>query len=174
MSARPFEDGDQPDGTFLYFSYGANMHGDGLRQYCPSATLVAVARLAGHRLAFSIESKRSWLGGVCDVLPAAGDEVWGAVWRIPLAESHALDEHEGLFRDPPAYARYPVDVTTREGETLRCRSYHVATPDRTGFAPSRTYKDTILRGARTLGLHASYIARLEAIPDNGRSVERTT
>lgn len=167
------EDGDQPDGTFLYFSYGANMEVEGLRAHCPSAAFISIARLADHRLAFSIESKRSWLGGVCDVLPDPGDEVWGAVWRIPQAESHALDDHEGLFREPPAYRRYPVDVTTPDGRALRCRSYRVATPDPDGFAPSRTYHETILRGARAIGLPPQYVARLEAIADNGRTVDRT-
>lgn len=158
-------------GTFLYFSYGASMDVDSLRRTCPGAEFVAVGRLAGHRLAFSLESKRSWLGGVCDVVPSQDDEVWGAVWRIPDAEAQALDDHEGVSRQPPAYERYSVEVTTPAGETLGCRSYRVASPDPVGFAPSRSFKTTVIRGARAAGLPEAYIARLEAIPDNGRTVE---
>lgn len=160
-------------GTFLYFSYGASMDLENLLRTCPGAEFESIGRLAGHRLAFSLESKRSWLGGVCDIVPSPGDEVWGAVWRVPDAEAQALDEHEGVFREPPAYERYSVEVTIPIGDTLGCRSYRVASPDPVGFAPSRSFKETVLRGARAVGLPEAYIARLEAIPDNGRVIEPT-
>lgn len=162
--------GEREDGTFRYFAYGASMDIDRLRVHCPGAEFVSIARLDDHRLGFSIESKRSWLGGVCDVIPAPGEAVWGVIWRVPQADSHALDDHEGLFRDPPAYARYPVTVTTPDGEAVECRSYRVAAPDPKGFAPSRSFKDTIVRAARSRALPESYVAFLESVPDNGRVV----
>jgi len=54
---------------FLYFGYGSNLDEERLHIHCPSARLVGIARLADHRLAFSIESKNTWHGGVADVRP---------------------------------------------------------------------------------------------------------
>ncbi|MEX1023356.1 MAG: gamma-glutamylcyclotransferase [Dehalococcoidia bacterium] len=158
---------DAPDAPFLYFAYGSNLDAARLRMHCPSAHLVSIARLADYRLAFSIESKRSWLGGVGDILEAPGDETWGALWAIDGEHSRALDAQEGVFRDPPAYRRLTVEVSTPAGDIVRCRSYQVAAPDMAGFLPSPAYKQTIVRGAQALGLPSSYVARLEALPDNG-------
>ncbi len=157
--------GRAPD--FLYFAFGSNLDAQRLQIHCPSARFVLPARLADHRLAFSIESKNTWYGGVADLLPSAGDEVWGALWAIAGEHSRALDEQEGVFREPPAYGRYPVTVTTAAGDGVSCRCYRVVEPDPDGFAPSPAYRETILRGARAVGLPADYIARLEAIEDNG-------
>ncbi|MGE3961015.1 MAG: gamma-glutamylcyclotransferase [Dehalococcoidia bacterium] len=159
---------EPPAGPFLYFAYGSNLDEARLRMHAPSARLVSIARLEGYRLAFSIESKRSWLGGVGDILASPGDEVWGALWVLAPEESHPLDEQEGLFRDPPAYRRLTVEVTTPAGDAVRCRTYQVAAPDPEGFLPSPAYRETILRGARALGLPDAYLQRLEAIRDNGR------
>lgn len=156
-----------PEGSFLYFAYGSNLSQTRLHLHAPSAHLVSIARLPEYRLAFSIESKRSWLGGVGDILPAPGDEVWGALWVIAPEDSRHLDEQEGVFRDPPAYRRISVEVSTPAGDVVRCRSYQVVTPHEAGFLPSPAYKDTIVTGARELGLPESYLARLEAIEDNG-------
>ena len=158
-----------PARAFLYFGYGSSMDAERLRQTAPRAWLIGPARLSDHALAFSIESKNTWHGGVADIVPAPGDEVWGALWLIPAEESHALDEHEGLFREPPAYRRMTVEVTTTSGDRVRCRSYQVASPDPRTPPPSKAFKDTLLRGARTVGLPQSYVARLAAIEDNGRA-----
>lgn len=157
-----------PDGPFFYFGYGSNLDAEQLRRHCPSAQFVSVARLTGYRFALTIESKRTWGGGVGDLQPAPDDEVWGALWVIAPADSHALDDHMGLFRDPPAYRRATVPVSTPAGDEVRCRTYTVAAPDPDGFLPSPAYRDAVVRGARAVGLPAAYVARLEAMPDNGR------
>jgi hypothetical protein len=154
---------------FLYFGFGSNLDVARLRIHCPSAELISTARLADHRLAFTLESKRNWLGGVADILPEPGAEVWGALWHIDVGESEELDRQEGLFRDPPAYHRVALEVATPPGELVACRSYRVVTPDVQGFAPSPAYKATLLRGARALGLPPAYIAGLKALADNGRA-----
>ena len=111
------ERGDRDD--FLYFGFGSNLDAARLRIHCPSAQLVSTARLADHRLAFTLESKRNWLGGVADILPEPGAEVWGALWRIDAGESEELDRQEGLFRDPPAYRRVALDVATQPSTLVR-------------------------------------------------------
>ncbi|MDA0269790.1 MAG: gamma-glutamylcyclotransferase [Chloroflexi bacterium] len=162
-----------PAGPFLYFGFGSSLDVERLHAHCPSARLVGPARLTDHRLGFTIESKRTWLGGVADIVPAPGDEVWGALWLIDAAESHTLDEHEGVFRDPPAYERVTVEVTTVAGDRVRCRSYRVAAPDLGGFLPSPMFRDTIVRGARAVGLPDAYVTRLATLPDNGRNGDVT-
>ncbi|MEI6136040.1 MAG: gamma-glutamylcyclotransferase family protein [Chloroflexota bacterium] len=159
---------EAPAGPFLYFGYGSNLDAAGMRTHCPSAQFVSIARLPGYRLAFTLESRNTWLGGVGDMQPDANDEIWGALWLIAAEDSPPLDQHMGLFRAPPAYRRTTVEVTTPVGDVVRCRSYVVAAPDLNGFLPSPMYRDTIVRGARAVGLPEAYTARLAALPDNGR------
>lgn len=159
-------DGDrEPD--FLYFAFGSNLDAARLHIHCPSARFVSIARLADHRLGFTIESRNTWHGGVGDVLASPGAEVWGALWIIGGEHSRPLDEQEGVFRDPPAYQRYRVAVETPAGDLVTCRAYQVVAPNLEGIAPSPAYRDTILRGARAIGLPEAYLAHLEAIEDNG-------
>jgi len=152
---------------FLYFGYGSNLDEARLHIHCPSARLVGTARLADHRLAFSIESTKTWHGGVADIRPDAGREVWGALWLIDDEHAESLDRQEGLFRDPPAYRRLVVDLETAAGDRVACRSYQVVTPEPDGFLPSPAYRDTILRGAQAIGLPEDYQLSLQAIGDNG-------
>ncbi len=155
--------------SFLYFGYGSNLDGARLREHCASARLVSIARLEGYRLAFSVESRNTWLGGVGDMQRAPGDEIWGALWVIAAEDARVLDEHMGLFRDPPVYQHTTVEVTTPAGDVVRCRSYTAVTPDAAGFLPSPGYLDVVVQGARALGLPEAYIARLAAMPHNGRA-----
>lgn len=158
---------DQPHGPFLYFAYGSNLSAARLALHAPSARLVSIARLPDFTLGFSIESKRTWLGGVADLLHTPDDEVWGALWVIDPAESNALDTQEGVFREPPAYRRMTVEVVTPAGDRVRCRTYQVVSPDLGGFLPSPAYRETILAGAIEVGLPEPYIAGLRTIRDNG-------
>ena len=122
---------------------------------------MTAARLPDHRLAFTRRSAR-WGGGVADIVEAPDGEVWGAVWRIPIAERGALDRQEGLHLDPPRYRRVEVRVTTPDGATLDCAAYQVATREAAHIAPSAAYLATMLRGAAEAGLSASSVAAIEA------------
>ena len=152
---------------FLYFAYGSNLDESRLHIHASSARLVSIARLAEHRLVFSIESRNTWHGGVADIRLSAGSEVWGGLWVIDEEHSEPLDRQEGVFRDPPAYRRVGVQVQTPAGDLVTCRSYQVVDPDPDGYLPSPAYRDTILRGALALALPAEYVATLEAIEHNG-------
>jgi len=152
---------------FLYFGFGSNLEAARLHIHCPSAHFLSTARLADHRLAFSIESKQTWHGGVADVRPAPGAEVWGALWLIDDEHSEPLDRQEGLFRDPPAYQRLRLEVETPAGDLVTCRSYQVARPHPDGYQPSPAYLDTMLRGARAIALPDHYVTSLEGIEHNG-------
>ena len=146
---------------FTYFGYGSNLLASRLHESCPSAAFVAIARLAGFRLAFTRHSTR-WGGGVADIIEAPGGEVWGAVWRIPVEERAALDRQEGLHLDPPHYRHIEVTVMTPAGDTLDCLAYQVAAHEAAHIAPSPAYLGTMLRGAAEVGLPAEYVAGMEA------------
>ena len=152
---------------FLYFGFGSNLEAARLQIHCPSARFLTTAQLADHRLAFSIESKNTWHGGVANIRPEPGSAVWGALWMIDEAHSEPLDRQEGLFRDPPAYRRIRVELETANGDLVTCRSYEVADPHPDGYLPSPAYLETMLRGARAIGLPEHYVAELEAIEHNG-------
>jgi gamma-glutamylcyclotransferase (GGCT)/AIG2-like uncharacterized protein YtfP len=100
---------------------------------------------------------------VADIVEAPGDEVRGAVWRVPLAERDALDRQEGLHLDPPHYRRIEVTVTTPDGAPLECLAYQVATREAAHIAPAAAYLGTMLRGAEEVGLPAEYVAAMEAV-----------
>ena len=120
------------------------------------------ARLPGYRLAFTRRSTR-WAGGVADIIKAAGEEAWGAVWRIALTERDALDRQEGLHLDPPHYRRIEVTVTTPDGAALDCVAYQVATREAAHIAPSTAYLGTMLRGAVEVGLPEAYVAGMRGV-----------
>ncbi len=146
---------------FRYFAYGSNLSEARLHENCPSARLETIARLPGFRLAFTRRSER-WGGGVADIRPAPGAEVWGVVWRIDAAGGDALDRQEGVHASPPRYRRIEIAVTTPEGEVLDCLAYQVVAPEAAHIAPSAAYLETMLRGARAAGLPHAYLARIEA------------
>ena len=100
---------------------------------------------------------------MADIVEAPQGEVWGAVWRVPLAERDALDRQEGLHLDPPHYRRIEVTVTTPDGAFLDCLAYQVATREAPHIAPSAAYLGTMLWGAEEVGLPAEYVAAMEAV-----------
>ena len=141
-----------------YFAYGSNMSWQELRSWCPSAEFVTVARLPDHRLDFTRYSQRR-RGGVADVVPSNGDEVWGVVYDIPSDELPALDRKEGV---PNAYQRQDVSVIVQAGERAKALTYTVVQKVPTE-RPSQAYVDLILKGARERGLPAEYVRKLEQI-----------
>ena len=141
-----------------YFAYGSNMSREELRSRCPNAEFVTIARLPDHRLDFTRYSRRRQ-GGVADIVPSSGDEVWGVVYDIPSDELPALDRKEGV---PNAYQRAIVSVITPSGERAEALTYTVVHKVPTE-SPSERYLALILKGAREWGLPAEYVLMLEQI-----------
>lgn len=139
----------------LYFAYGALMEPLRFRRRCPGAVAVGRARLPDHRLAFTRYS-RNERGGVADIVPQPGADVWGALYEVDEACLAALDEYEGV---PRAYRRETVRVIDDEGAEREAVAYIA---NRTGeFAPSRQYLAVIARGAREHGLPEEYVQEIE-------------
>ena len=140
-----------------YFAYGSNLELRRFRRRCPGAVVVGRARLPEHQLAFTRYS-RNQRGGVADIVPQPGAEVWGALYEVDEACLAALDEYEGV---PQAYRRETVRVIDDDGVEREAVAY---VANRTGqFAPSRAYLEIIARGARDHGLPEEYVRTIEQV-----------
>ncbi len=145
--------------TLHYFAYGSNLSTPRLRARVPSARLLSVGYLPGHRLAFH----KAGIDGSakCDVVRThtPSDRVYGAVFRLDAAELPRLDEAEG-----PRYERRDEALFTIGGEPLTAFTYKALHID-SALQPYTWYKEHVLRGALEQGLPADYIAAaIEMIP----------
>lgn len=147
-------------GQILYFAYGSNLYWEQMQGRCPSAKFLAVAKLPGHRLAFSRKSGK-WNGAVADAVPDPAGEVWGVVYEVTPEDLAALDGCEGYVpgRKGNAYERRQCEVWL-EGDPGNPRSVEVyfAVPQENPGLPSREYVDRIVKGARFWKLPQEYIS----------------
>uniref|UniRef100_A0AAZ3PCY9 Gamma-glutamylcyclotransferase n=2 Tax=Oncorhynchus tshawytscha TaxID=74940 RepID=A0AAZ3PCY9_ONCTS len=109
--------------TFLYFAYGSNLLKGRFQLKNPSASIHCVARLKDYKLIFGnykgLASDR-WHGGVATIENSPGDEMWGVVWRMNVADLKSLDSQENVRLR--AYSPVEVNVKT-QGQELICRTY---------------------------------------------------
>ncbi len=141
----------------LYFAYGSNLDLRQMRRRCPGSEVVGRARLPDYRLGFTrYATKRK--GGVADIVPEPGAEVWGALYDVDDAGMASLDEFEGV---PRAYRRIDVVVLDDEGDEREAVAYFA---NKTGeFAPGRAYLGLIITGCRDHKLPEEYVQGLESI-----------
>ncbi|XP_035614440.2 gamma-glutamylcyclotransferase-like [Oncorhynchus keta] len=108
---------------FLYFAYGSNLLKERLQLKNPSASIHCVARLKDNKLIFGnykgLASDR-WHGGVATIENSPGDEMWGVVWRMNVADLKSLDSQVNVRLG--AYSPVEVNVKTR-GQELIYRTY---------------------------------------------------
>jgi gamma-glutamylcyclotransferase len=151
-----------------YFAYGSNMDGRQMEQRCPVARFLCVARLADHRLAFTRYSRERGCG-VADIIPKAGECVWGVVYELSESDLSRLDCYEGYkpgsHAQGNAYNREKVAVFAggRAGEVLSAYAYVVSAKRHDAPPPSQAYLRHLLCGARRWRLPESYIRCLEAV-----------
>ncbi len=143
----------------LYFAYGSNMDWDQMRDRCPSARFVGVAKLPGHKLAFSRRStKRNC--GVADAVADQGTSVWGIVYEVDDRDVGRLDAAEGYSpgRAKNAYRREErhVFVDGEESKSLTAAVYF-AIPEENPPRPNKAYKLQILKGANYWHLPQEYL-----------------
>jgi gamma-glutamylcyclotransferase len=141
----------------LYFAYGSNMASSEMERSSPGHRFLGPARLAGFRLELRRRSLR-WSGGAADIVRAAGEAVWGALYELPPGAFDRLDAKEGAGF---AYRRLEVEVE-HEGEPRRAIAYQVARKEVEEVAPTPEYALLLLAGARERGLPAAYTRGLEA------------
>lgn len=165
-------------GTFLYFAYGSNLLAKRIHIQNPTAIFLDTAKLDNHRIDFIRVSNR-WNGASATIVPAEGEYVWGALWEISNENSDSLDDQEGVNTN--FYFVKNVTVTRRNGEFTLCRTYEqcmrpilikageTIPEDR---LPSKTYMETIVNGAKQIGLPNDYITMLENIKHNGKNASQ--
>ena len=150
----------------LYFAYGSNLNPEQMQRRCPGHSVVGLAALRDHRLAFPITS-HDWGGGVASVAPSHGPCVWGFVYDLPEADLASLDRYEG-YRGPDdqhnLYDRISVfvDLTRPDDGSIPRRlraGCYFARPSNPA-PPSRRYLEAILAGARHHRLPDEYVAAL--------------
>jgi gamma-glutamylcyclotransferase (GGCT)/AIG2-like uncharacterized protein YtfP len=153
----------------LYFAYGSNMDWYQLKQRCPSANFVGVAKLPGHRLAFTRRSVNRGCG-VADAVLEAGGIVWGVVYEISALDVGILDKTEGYQpgREKNSYRRCEcmVFVDGDEARPVTAETYFAETESDAPL-PNQAYKNLLLSGARHWNLPGDYFAKLEAIEVSG-------
>jgi cation transport regulator ChaC len=142
-----------------YFAYGSNMNMKQIQARCTRPELIAVARLAQHRIAFFGHSK-VWDGAIETVVPAPDHDVWGVIYALPFSDRDRLDSWQDVRLDGTgAYFHYPARVTDTQGQTHTVLLYK---KDQLGKPrkPSREYLECIVQGAVERGLPAEYIEEL--------------
>lgn len=146
----------------LYFGYGSNLRSAQMRRLCPGHEFLGPARLADHRLAFTLPDDE-WQGGVADVVPSAGDEVWGALYRLEAGHLTALDAYEVFDPDGSGeandYVRRKVKVS-HDGVMREAWCYFVRAP-RAHVPPSELYRAALIGGAAERGLPAGYVRQMQ-------------
>lgn len=143
--------------TFRYFAYGSNMNAEQMARRCPSARLVAPARLEGFRLAFTRYSER-WGAGVADVVPDLGFEVWGLLYELGEDDLVALDRCEG---HPTHYVRGELGVAVA-GEPVQAQVYTVREKD-DFHPPAAQYLAMMIAAAEQHRFPPDYLALLRAV-----------
>jgi gamma-glutamylcyclotransferase (GGCT)/AIG2-like uncharacterized protein YtfP len=151
-------------GSPLYFAYGSNLDPVQMEERCPGHRVVGRAVLRGHTLRFRGYG-RDWEGAVATVEPAPGRDVHGVVFALTGAHYASLDGYEGC--DGPAadsnlYDRVSTQVELERGDLVEVQTY-VMRRHAEG-APSRSYRDAIVRGMRHHGLPAVAIGEIERVP----------
>jgi gamma-glutamylcyclotransferase (GGCT)/AIG2-like uncharacterized protein YtfP len=151
----------------LYFAYGSNMEWSQMRERCPSARFVCIAKLKCHRLAFTRKSEKRGCG-VADFIPEQGLDVWGIVYEIDERELGRLDKCEGFVpgrrREDNAYFREERHVY-RDGndDAPLVALVYFAIRQNNPPRPNTEYKRLIVDGARYWHLPEDYIRELEQI-----------
>lgn len=147
----------------LYFAYGSNLDPAQMAERCPGHRVVGRAVLPDHVVRFRGYG-RDWEGAVATVEPLPGHDVHGVVFALTPEHYASLDFYEGydgVGAVSNLYDRVPRRVRMENGAYVDVLTY-VIRPLAQG-APSRRYRDAIVRGMRHHGLPAAAIAEIEGV-----------
>jgi gamma-glutamylcyclotransferase len=140
-----------------YFAYGSNLNWPQMQRRCPSCQFVCVARLPDYRFAIARHSRLRRCG-TANVFPAAGNEVWGAVYDVHDADLIILDTFEDGYRREilPVYA-------LADGKQPLNSVVYIAEIESNVPLPNAEYKRLIVDGAKHWNLPPSYLSMLESV-----------
>lgn len=137
-----------------YFAYGSNMLSERMLARIPAATVVGVARLPGWQLVWDKISRDG--SGKANLRQAAGQEVWGVVYRIPALDIAKLDRIEN------GYQRIEVEVECDRHVKLTAFTYY-SDQRNSNVLPFDWYKAFVIKGAEEHSLPADYINQLKQV-----------
>lgn len=154
-----------------YFAYGSNMLLARLRERVPSATVVSMGALLGHKLKFHKVSCDG--SGKCDAWQTndEADVVYGVIYDISKNEKIDLDIAEGLGG---GYDEKTVSVYVKPEKTIIEAVTYYATDLDADLQPYHWYKNFVLKGAIENALpehHIEFIRSIESVADT--NVKRT-
>jgi len=159
--------------NILYFAYGSNLSLEQMQKRIGSkAKVVGKAYLENHRLGFTIYSKKTWKGGVADIVPEAGSKVWGAIYELSEEQLEKVDHYEGYkkHRDPKEnfYNRTKVEVVDEKGVKQTCLTYQAKVADEKKrkylyHRPSEKYYEVIRKGGQDHGLPKEFFQHLKMV-----------
>lgn len=99
--------------------------------------------------------------GVADVVPAAGESVWGVLYEVDDAELALLDRKEGYDW---AYVREPLAAELAgDGSRQRAVTYTVRDKEPVEVNPSNDYLEGIISAAIERGLPSGYVDSLKRL-----------
>ncbi len=134
----------------LHFAYGSNMHRAVMRRHAPGAQPLGVARLSHYRFVITAD-------GYASILPARGEVVHGALWRLTPRDRATLDAWENIAGGRYRAATMPVIAAGCHRPAL----VYLARPRRTGVAKAG-YMEIVVAAARAWELPADYVDSLKA------------
>lgn len=142
-----------------YFAYGSNMNERLFRKRRHMTWVESrVGRLQGYRLVFTVAGgMRPGVSAPANIVPQAGEVVYGALYLLPLRKFARLDNSEGKQYD---YLR--TDAEDLAGNRLPILTYRVPHAAAEG-RPGPRYFELIREAARERGLPAEYVAFLDRV-----------
>jgi len=140
-----------------YFAYGSNLYWPQMQQRCPSARFSCAARLDDYQFGITRHSRLRNCG-TANIFPLKGQEVWGAVYDVSVADLTVMDGFEDGYRREVL----KVIPASNGSEPIPALVY-IAQIETNVPLPNAEYKRLILDGARHWKLPQAYVAMLETI-----------
>jgi len=132
-----------------------------MRDRCPSHKFLGTAVLSNYRVVCN-KVKRDGINYCAGIKKSAGDEVFGALYKLTPSDIKALDVDEGCYAGTVHYYRDDMDfyVKNREtGELFNAFTYLVAKPV-SPKKPTLEYSEKIFQGCRDHGFPDEYMRNL--------------
>jgi len=140
-----------------YFAYGSNMNWPQMKQRCPSARFICVARLSDYRFAIARHSQLRKCG-TANIFPDVGSEVWGIVYDLDDQDLNRLDSFEDGYRRERLFV-----VARGDGQHPLEALVYIAQKEDDAPLPNPEYKRLMVEGAYHWQLPVGYAAMLEGI-----------
>lgn len=153
---------------FNWFVYGSSLDADAFAAWAkehgyqlPDFSRALPAQLQGWRLSFDVRS-RFWGGAVASLAEAPGQTVEGISLPMPGAARGLVDHKEGAISG--LYQSFAVEIEVA-GQKAPALAYRAAAERRLPAEepPSRTFVETLVKGARAWKLSDSWVAALQKL-----------